>query len=89
MAARSDEANQDATAGIKSAAAVDISATDASFASITRGLYLGVTGNVVVQFAGDSASVTLTGLAAGIWHALQLQKVIKTGTTATNMVVGY
>lgn len=89
MAARASEALQGATVGIMSASAVDLSATDATLSRITRGLYVAVSGDVVVQFAGDNASVTLTGLAGGCWHAMQLQKIIKTGTTATGLVAGY
>ena len=89
MPARSSEALQDNAAGVKSASSIDISATDATLSRITRALYVAVSGDVVVQFVGDNASVTLTGLAGGCWHAMQIQKVIKTGTTATGLVAGY
>lgn len=91
MAAKPGESIGDSTAGIKSAVAVDISSTDWSTSRITRGLYVGALGDVKVQFCddGDSATVTLTGLAAGVWHPMQVQKVIKTGTTATGIVAGF
>lgn len=89
MAARANEALNQYDASISSAAVIDISSTDATLNRITRGLYVGVAGDVVVQFAGDNGNITLTGLAAGVWHPVQIQKVVKTGTTATNIVVGY
>ncbi len=89
MAPRPSEALQEVTASIKSAAVVDISSADATLNRITRGLYVGVSGDVVVVFCEDNASVTLTGLAAGMWHPMQIQKVVKIGTTATGIVAGY
>lgn len=71
-----------------SAEAIDVSAVDASLARITRGIYIGGAGNLVVQFVGDNASVTLTGLAVGIFHPLQVQKIFAT-STATAIVAGY
>lgn len=89
MAARPSESIADSVAGIKSAMAVNISASDQNFQRITRGIYVGVAGNVVVQFCDDNASVTLIGLAAGIWHPIQAQLIVRSGTTATNIVAGF
>ncbi|WP_049820079.1 spike base protein, RCAP_Rcc01079 family [Bradyrhizobium japonicum] len=91
MAPRPGAALRGDTTGIRSAAAVDISSTDATLTNITRGLYVGVSGNVVVQFSddADSATVTLKNLVAGVWHPIQVQKIIKSGTTATDIVAGY
>jgi hypothetical protein len=92
MAARAGESNQDVNAGIKRAIAVDYSGGDVSLVSITRGVYLGTAGNLAVVFADqpDSASVILTNLAAGIWHPMQIQKVLQTGSTASlGVFAGY
>lgn len=91
MAAKSGEALAQYDASISSAAAVDVSSTDATLGRITRGIYIGASGNLAVQFVGDAdaASVTLVGLAAGVWHPMQVQKILHTGTTATGIVVGY
>ena len=89
MAARQNETMNGELASIKQAAAVDPSGSNVVLDSITRGLYVGVTGDVVVIFAGDSAAVTLVGLAAGVWHPMQIQQINQTGTTATSIVVGY
>jgi hypothetical protein len=91
MAPRPTASLRGDTTGIRSAASVNISSTDATLTNVTRGLYVGTSGDVVVQFSddGDSATVTLKNLAAGVWHPVQVQKVIKTGTTATDIVAGY
>lgn len=52
---------------------------------VTRGLYVGVSGNVtVVLSSGDE--VQLVGLAAGVVHPLRVRQVKATGTAATNIV---
>lgn len=91
MPPRQGASLQGDTTGIRSAEEVDISSTDATFTNVTRGLYVGVTGDVVVQFAddADNATVTLKGLVAGVWHPVQVQKVVRTGTTATDILAGY
>lgn len=88
MAARANEALNQYDASISSAT---VPTLDAALPRITRGLYVGVSGNVTVQFAGDAdaGTVTLIGLAAGVWHPMQIQKIISATTTATNIVVGY
>lgn len=56
-------------------------------ASVTRALYVGTAGNVVVVTAsGDE--VTLNNLAAGVWHPMRIKQV-KTATTAQNLIGGY
>lgn len=91
MPARQNESLNQYDAGIDIALAVDISSTDASFTNITRGVYVGVSGDLKVIFAGDAdaAAVTLTGLASGVWHPMQIRTVVKVGTTATNIVAGF
>lgn len=89
MAARPGEALQNYDAGISSAAALDVSVTDVTLNRITRGIYIGTSGNLVVQFAGDAASATLSGLAAGVWHPMQVQKIFNSGTTAAGILAGY
>lgn len=90
MAPRPGEATSDMTS-IKNAAAFTPSGdvTDLT-AGPTRALYVGVTGNVAVIFVGDkdADAVTLVGLAAGVWHPIQVRRILATGTTATGIVVG-
>lgn len=60
----------------------------ADLATVTRGLYVGVAGNVKVDMA-DGDTVTFVALAAGVIHALRVARVYSTGTTATNIVGVY
>ena len=61
------------------------------FDEFTRGIYVGVSGNVSVVPAGDQGAeaVTLVGLAAGIFHPMILKRVNLTGTVATSIVAAW
>lgn len=53
-----------------------------------RALYVGVSGDVkILDMAG--VTVTLVGLAAGIFHPVCAVRVFSTGTTATSIVGVY
>lgn len=54
----------------------------------TRGIYVGVTGNVKVTTSGGDA-VTFVGLAAGVIHPIRAKIIWSTGTTATSIVGVY
>jgi hypothetical protein len=54
--------------------------------AVTRGLYVGGAGNVVVQLASDSATVTFTGVVAGSILPIRARLVASTSTTATNLL---
>ena len=54
----------------------------------TRGLYVGVSGDVKVDFVDSGDAITLVGLAAGVWHPLRVTRVYSTDTTATSIVGG-
>jgi len=55
---------------------------DQEFASISRGLLIGVAGNVAVKFLnGNEKTIPLT---AG-WHPIEVIQVNTTGTTATGL----
>lgn len=80
-------ASGDISGPIRSIVAVTPSDDD-DLANVTRGLYVGVSGNVsVVTAAGET--VTLTGLAAGVWHPLRVSRVRNSSTTATSILAGY
>ncbi len=51
----------------------------------TRGLYVGVAGDVAVIMVGDTASVVIPALAAGVLHPIRVRRVLATGTTATGI----
>jgi len=61
---------------------------DVDLEKATRGIYVGVAGNLKVTLLnGDT--VTYVNLAAGVTHAKQIVRVWDTGTTATNIIGEY
>lgn len=66
-------------------AAVTPSDTVGFTAGICRGIYVGVTGNVVAV-RPDGTAVTFTAVPAGMVIPVQAIRVNSTSTTATNMV---
>jgi hypothetical protein len=89
MANRGSEAMNDNTASIKSASSVDVSGGNVALSRVTRGIYVGVAGDLEVIFAGDSTAVVLVGLAAGVWHPMQVQQINQAATDADEIVAGY
>lgn len=65
--------------------AAEVTAHDTNFIEPTRGLYVGVSGNVKVTML-DGTEITFSNLAAGIIHPLQVVQVFSTGTTATGII---
>jgi hypothetical protein len=56
----------------------------------TRGIYVGVSGDVKVIMADDgTTTTTFVGLAAGVVHPLRVKRVYATLTTATSIVGVY
>ena len=55
----------------------------------TRGIYVGVSGDLAVVGEENAASVVLVGIAAGIIHPIAVKRVLATGTTATGIVAVY
>jgi len=58
-------------------------------ANLTRGIYVGGDGNIVLFMADDESSVTFVGVLAGTLLPLRVARVLSTGTTATNLVGVY
>jgi hypothetical protein len=54
----------------------------------TRGIYVGVSGDVKVDMV-RGGTVTFIGLAAGIIHPIRAIRVYATGTTATSIIGVY
>jgi len=56
--------------------------------NFTRGIYVGVAGDVKVKMAGarGDEDVTFVGLAAGIIHPMVVKRIFATGTAATSIV---
>lgn len=67
--------------------AAAITPNDSTVIPTTRGVYVGVSGNVAVRMANGDL-VTFTGAAIGE-HPWQVDKVLSTNTTATTMLALY
>lgn len=67
--------------------AVAITPSDSTVIPTTRGVYVGVAGNVAVRMANGDL-VTFTSAAVGE-HSWQVDKVLSTNTTATTMIALY
>lgn len=52
----------------------------------TRGLYIGVTGDVTVHMKGSTTPVTFVGMLGGVEHPERVDRVLATGTTATDIL---
>jgi hypothetical protein len=61
---------------------------DADLAEDTRGLYVGVSGDVKVDLVGGT-TVTFVNLAAGVIHPIRARRVYATGTSATSIIGAY
>ena len=66
-----------------------VTPNDSTDITETRGLYVGVQGDVKVDMASGATAVTFTNLAAGIIHPLRVTRVYSTDTTATNITALY
>lgn len=64
-----------------------VTPSDVTALEPTRGLFVGGAGNIAVRMAGpDKNTVTFTGVLAGSWLPLIVDRVMATNTTATNIV---
>lgn len=61
-------------------------ADGSDLAQSTRGLIVGVSGDVKVDFVGSGTAVVLPALAAGVVHPFRVSRIYSTGTTATTIV---
>ena len=72
--------------GIGAVAIVPADGSDLAIA--TRGLYVGVAGDVACHMVNGDI-VTFVALAAGVVHPLSVRRVLESGTTATDIVGVY
>jgi hypothetical protein len=68
---------------------VAVTPSDSTVLAPTRGLYIGGTGNVIVDFADGTTGVLLTAPALGVILPISVVKVKATGTTATAILAIY
>lgn len=74
----------DATVAARKALA--ITPTDGVTLPVTRSLYIGTGGTLVVRMAEDEALATFTNVPSGFVLPLQVMEIRSTGTTATNIL---
>jgi len=65
---------------------VDISATDHTFTTIPRGIWVGGAGNLVLIMLRTGTTHTFSAVPAGTLLPFRATKVVRTGTTATLLV---
>lgn len=80
-------AYRDANATVPGHGAVAVTPSDSTVLPVTRALYVGTTGNVAVMMA-DDMTITFSTVPVGILP-IQVQKVLSTGTTASNIIALY
>jgi len=68
--------------------AADVTTSDVTIIEATRGLYVGVSGDVRATMV-DGGTVTFVGLAAGIVHPISVVRIFATSTDATNIIALY
>lgn len=61
----------------------------ADLSKITRDIFIGTGGDIVVVYAGDASQRTLKNLPSGERLPIRARRVLSTGTTATNLVGEY
>lgn len=72
---------------ISAVEAITITPNDATdLSKVTRGLYIGATGNVRVLLYYDTVPVTFVGAVTGSVLPIRVKRVYATGTTATSLV---
>lgn len=62
---------------------------DEDLAYVTRGIYVGVAGDVKVDMFGTGTAIVFKDLAAGVVHPLRVKRVYEAGTDATDIVGVY
>lgn len=77
--------NADAT--VAAHGAVAVTASDSTVIPVTRSLYVGTTGNINVRMA-DGQTVLFSSVPVGVFP-VQVDQVLSTSTTASNIVALY
>lgn len=80
-------AYRDANSTAPAHGAVAVTESDATVIPVTRGLYVGVAGDLVVTMADGQTPITFTAAPVG-YHPLQVTQVLA-ATNATNIVALY
>lgn len=64
---------------------IDLLGGDYTLATPSRGLYVGVTGDVKVDMATTGTAITFPNMAGGMVHPISVKKVYQIGTAATGL----
>lgn len=75
----------DAPQGPARHAAAVVKSDTVDLATVTKGVWVGGAGNMVVIMA-DGTQVTITGIPAGCLLPICVSRILSTNTTATNML---
>lgn len=62
--------------------------TTATFAALTRAVYVGTSGDLVIRKEIGSTALTIPDAPVG-YHPIQIQQIDLTGTTATGIVAWF
>lgn len=66
---------------------VEITTNDgANLANATKAIYVPTTATLKVDTVGGQVGVVITGLAAGIWHPIQVKKIYATGSSISTLL---
>ena len=74
-----------ANATVSAHSATTVTPSDSTVIPATRGLYVGVTGNLAVKMADDENTITFSNVPVGILP-IQVTQVLSTGTTASSII---
>lgn len=80
-------AHRTADATVAAHGAVAVTPSDATIIPVTRALYIGGTGNINVRMA-DEQTLVFAAVPVGIFP-IQVDQVLSTSTTATNIIALY
>ncbi len=69
---------------IRAAAVTPSDGADLGF--VTRALYVGAAGSVVVDMAESGTTITFAGVTAGTFMPIRVKRVRSTGTTASSIL---
>lgn len=86
MASITPSPNQNLHGGVGGAA---VTASDSTDLGVTRAVWVGGAGNLAVRFINSASAVTLTAVPAGTLLPIQVDRVMSTNTTATNITAIY
>jgi len=81
--------HRSANATVSAHSALAVTTSDSTIIPVTRALFIGTGGTLVVTMAEDENDVTFINIADGTVFPIQVSKVLATGTTAASIVALY